>query len=235
MSLVAELGLGDRACVSVVGAGGKSTILLRLADELTGSPRRVVVTTTTKLAPDQLGEPVLWSSDPAVVDSALSPGVPLFVATRAEAHKVIGITPAEADRIYRDADVDVLLVEADGARHRLVKAPAGHEPVIPSVSTTVIVVVGADAVGRPVSEVAHRPERFAELARLGADDPLTVDAIARVVLAERGGLKGIPPGASVVVAVTTPGPGATDVASQLASTVELDERIDRAVVVDRSS
>lgn len=235
MSLVDDLGLEDRACVSIVGAGGKSTILLRLADELTGSPRRVVVTATTKLAPDQLGEPVLWSADPAAVDAALSPGVPLFVATRSEPHKVIGITPGEVDRIHHDSGVDVLLVEADGARHRLVKAPADHEPAIPSVSTTVIVVVGADAVGRPISEVAHRPERVAALAQIGADDPLTVDAVARVMLAERGGLKGIPEAARVVVAVTTPGPAADDAASRLAATIEEHARIDRVLVVDRSA
>ncbi len=45
-----------------------------------------------------------------------------------------------------------MLVEADGARGRSLKAPAAHEPAIPSFANQVVVLCAIDAVGAPMGE-----------------------------------------------------------------------------------
>jgi probable selenium-dependent hydroxylase accessory protein YqeC len=94
-----------------------------------------------------------------------------------------------------------VLVEADGAARKPFKAPNDDEPVIPRATTLVVAVVGIDALGRPVSEAAHRPERVTALTGLGPADVLDARSIARVMLAERGVMKGAPAGARTVVLV----------------------------------
>ena len=129
-------------------------------------------------------------------------GSPLFVALGTVPGKVTGPTPEGVDRLFAETTTDHVVVEADGARSMSIKSPAEHEPVIPANSTLVIVVAAIDAVGRPIREVAHRPERVAALAGAAEDDVLTVPALASVLLHPEGGLKGIPESARVAVVVT---------------------------------
>ncbi len=235
MTLAEDLGLGDRECVALVGGGGKSTILATLAAEHIGSASRVVITTTTRIQPDQIGSPVAWTSDPAVLADLLEPGVPLYVAIREERRKVVGIAPEEVDRLFRETDVDLVVVEADGARRRPFKAPAEHEPVIPSSATTVVVVVGIDAIGRPPEEIAHRPEQVARLTGSPPTRPLTVDDVATVLSSEEGGLKGVPIGARIVMAITKVDVGTDDAASRLRAQLGAHPRVERTVILPRRS
>ncbi|HSJ70230.1 MAG TPA: selenium cofactor biosynthesis protein YqeC [Acidimicrobiia bacterium] len=224
-----RLGLGSHELVALVGAGGKSTILATLAREL--SDLRVIVTTTTRMAQDQVTQPTCWSDDPAVVDAALEPGSPLFVATERIPGKVIGVSPAAADRLFRMTLADHVLVEADGARGMAIKAPAAHEPVIPSASTTVIVVASIDAVGHPIAEVAHRHMLVGQIIGTHPDNLLTAEGAATVLLHPDGGLKGIPSEARVVMATTRVTPATRDDADALAALLASDPRVERVVTL----
>ena len=75
-------------------------------------------------------------------------------------------------------------MEADGSRGLPLKAHAPWEPVVPGVSSQTILVVGASGLGRPVREVAHRAERFCELAGCAPGDAATPELVARVIAAE---------------------------------------------------
>ena len=92
-----------------------------------------------------------------------------------------------------------VLVEADGAAGRPVKAPAEWEPVIPPCSDLVIVVVGLDCLGQPAEEkTAFRLERFLDLTGLRRGDLITPESIGRLLTHDEGGLKGVAPGMDVV-------------------------------------
>jgi molybdenum cofactor cytidylyltransferase len=100
--------------------------------------------------------------------------------------------------LLKRPDVDYVLVEADGSRMRPSKAPADHEPVIPDGTTLVVPVVGIDAVGGRVGEVAHRPERVQALTGLGTADLMTAEALATLITHPQGGRKGVPVGARII-------------------------------------
>jgi molybdenum cofactor cytidylyltransferase len=89
-----------------------------------------------------------------------------------------------------------LLIEADGARLRALKAPADHEPAIPNFVDAVVVTAGLSGLSKQLTdEWVHRPERFAELNGLQMGDEITQQALSSVLLHEEGGLKNIPQGA----------------------------------------
>lgn len=215
-SLADRLQLRDRELISVVGAGGKTTTVKTLGHELATRGARVVVTTTTKMGRDQVGSDAICSSDPAEVALAVESRSPLFVACSLTDAKVTGPSPEQVDALFGHPGIDHVIVEADGARKMLIKAPAEHEPQIPSLATTVLVVASAKAIGRPISDVAHRPARAAHLAGASPGDLLTEEHVSRILCSKEGGLRGIPSGARKIALLT----GATWVSDTLAAVVK---------------
>ena len=236
-SLREKLGLNGRELVAIVGAGGKSTVLFTLGRELAAVHRKVILTTTTKMAQDQVTEPACWSVDPDEVDRALSLGEPLFVAVGTVPGKVTGPSAEEVDRLFDETTADHVIVEADGARSMSVKAPADHEPVVPGRSTLVVVVVGIDAIGHPLREVAHRPERIEANTGQSEDAIVTVADVAAILLHPEGGLKQIPDGARVAIAITKITPATKQAATDLQARLTTHPSIDRVVALpsDRDS
>ena len=182
--LAAALGVTPPALVAFVGGGGKTTLMMALARELAQvAPGRVIVTTTTRIFAAQMG---------------LIPAGAALVVGPVQGDKALGVVPEEPGHLLARPGVDYVLVEADGSRMRPVKAPAGHEPVIPPETTLVVPVVGIDALDGPIAQVAHRPERVCALTGLQPQDWLTPAAIAALLVHPQGGLKGVPAGARVV-------------------------------------
>jgi molybdenum cofactor cytidylyltransferase len=192
--------------VALVGAGGKTSAMFRLAQELVGGGQRVVTTTTTRIFVTQMADAphsLIASRVDLLADlpSALETyGHVLVVGdTDAVSNKAYGITPSLVESIAGLDCVDVVIVEADGARMRSFKAPAEHEPVIPGCTTLVVPMAGMDAVGRPLDEVTvHRPELVMALTGAERDQPITPRMVAAVVGHHRGGCQYVPRGARVI-------------------------------------
>jgi molybdenum cofactor cytidylyltransferase len=224
-----QLGVGRSELVSFVGAGGKTTLLLGLGTELAPAAT-VIMTTTTKMGVDQLPN---WASicrTEAEVATAQGGDDPIFVVGGVVGEKVTGVDPGYADDLFAANGVDYVLVEADGARRRSLKAPAAHEPVTPKTTTIVVALAGLDAIGGRIGEVTHRPERVAALTGQTLDDLVTPTDIARVVGHPDGGLRNAPDGSRVVVALTKIGAEPDPVVvSEIASQLHDESRIDRVV------
>jgi molybdenum cofactor cytidylyltransferase len=194
------LELRARDVVSIVGGGGKTTILYRLAQETVAAEQVAIVTGTTRFTPPERGE-----RPPLVLNEAPSD---LLAALRREleASSVVvagsgwgnqgRILPVEPDAVAAMRDIEgvgAVVVEADGSAGRPFKAPADHEPVIAAATTVLLSVVGIDVLGQPLAGFAvHRPEIVASLSGAAIGDPVTAEIIARVLLHERGGRKGLP-------------------------------------------
>lgn len=174
-----ELLRADTSVTSVVGSGGKSTLINELARELGGS---VIVTTTTHmLAP--AGCPLLIDPTENDIDEALGFSRVICVGSRAGEGEKIAAPKLSISTLAVLADC--VLVEADGSRQLPLKGHASYEPVIPEESEWTIQVVGASGFGGRVSEVVHRPEIFCELAGCELDDVCTPELYAKAVAEER--------------------------------------------------
>jgi probable selenium-dependent hydroxylase accessory protein YqeC len=119
--------------------------------------------------------------------------VALFSHFDASEGKVIGCEPDEIDELKALAVADVILVEADGARHCAIKAPAAHEPSIPRSSNTVIALTGGAPLGCPANPAdIHRWPLFAAITGLCAGDPIDQAALGRLVAHPEGMFKNAP-------------------------------------------
>lgn len=184
MGLVEALGVGP-GVMSVIGSGGKTSLLAALARELPGT---VVLTTTTHIMPFE-GVPLVTSADADDVRAALAGSRVVCVGSRVQkdgsrAEKNGKLTTPSLGIEQLTALADHVLVEADGAHRLPLKAHAPWEPVVPACSARTVLVLGASGLGRPVRDVVHRPDVFCKLADCAPEDSATPELVARAANAE---------------------------------------------------
>lgn len=159
MELETALGIHP-GVTAIIGAGGKSTLLLALGRAL-AQRGRVLLGTTTHIYPPE-GVHLVQDADAEAVRRAFLKERLLCVGTQEKTGKLTA--PGLADGALAKL-ADYVLLEADGAHGRPAKAHADYEPVVPREAEQVILVFGLTALGRPIAEAVHRPEIFA--ARMG--------------------------------------------------------------------
>ena len=166
--------------LSVVGGGGKTSLIFRIMEELTAVGKKVLITTTTHMAyePDR---PFAEDGDMISIKQNLEEyGYTIAASLDREKHKIGALSEEKLKEIKVLADV--MLIEADGAKRYPLKVPASWEPVIWGQTDLVIAVAGMDAAGKPIQEVCHRPENVADFLGKEAEEKVTEEDIVRVVL-----------------------------------------------------
>lgn len=209
LSRALRISAGD--VVALVGGGGKTTALFRLAQELSQKKMRVLTTTTTRIFSAQIQRaPAHLKFNPTRQTVAdILPRLNhlidhhqhalLIGQADPESGKAFGIPPEVIDALAASGHFDVILNEADGSRMRPFKAPAEHEPVIPASTTLVVPVVGIDALGQPLhDDYIHRAERVSRLSGAPLNAPVTANTVAAVLSHAGGGLKNVPAQARVI-------------------------------------
>jgi len=200
-SLRQALMLGEGGVISLVGAGGKTSLMFKLAHELSKIGDSVLTTTTTKIfepEPDQSSCVIVSDSVTRLIDRAEDlidqhPHITMASARLAGTGKLIGIPPGAVDTLWDSNLFRWIVVEADGAAGRPLKAPAGHEPVIPDCTSCLVGLAGLNGVGRPLSDQwVFRPERFAKLAGIPPNFDVSESAVADFITHKKGLFKNAP-------------------------------------------
>ena len=181
-TLVQQLRI-PQGITSVIGSGGKTTLLRALSEALDGTV--LLCTSTHIVAWDDI--PLDTGCDRNTLASLIQKervvctGVPVGDGIPRPQPKLTA--PALPFSVLTDL-ADYVLVEADGSKRLPLKAHAPYEPVIPAGSGQTVLVVGAAGFGETVRDAVHRPELFCPLCGLQPDDIVTPQAVARVVGAE---------------------------------------------------
>jgi len=182
---------------AIVGGGGKTTLMFQLARDFRS---RVICTTTTHLAMDQLGSAdqhliITNLEDLSRTEESYHGDVLLFTGPQVEPNRVGSPSPGILELLSEIADDwgCPLIVEADGARQLPIKAPAEHEPPIPDFIDTVFTVIGLSGLGKPLQEEwVHRPELYSRLVDLPLGEILESRHLVKGLISPDGGLKNIP-------------------------------------------
>lgn len=226
------LGIRRPAVVATVGGGGKTTILFALAAEWAAGRGEglSVLCTTTKMTIPREGRalPLVIGRNEASRAGALADlrqrDAPTAIvgSGRGDRERVLAVETDWPRAATQAGLASLVAVEADGSKGRPFKAPASHEPVIPSDAHVVVAVMGAGVFGRPLDDRAvHRPERVAEIAgvRLGAE--VTPQVAAAVLTSDEGGRKNVPDSARFVILISSAARN-IEASRQLASLCDTD-------------
>ena len=167
-----QIRLPKHAVISVVGAGGKTSLIFAWARELASAGKNVVITTTTHMyRPERMEEDgirIVVSDDPERPDKVMAP-------------------PAEVLDSLRDA-ADVVLIEADGSRRMPLKWPAPWEPVVPDYTDFTVCVAGLSALGRNTADVIYRADELPERLKR---DVVDMNLMHAMISSRDGGQKGV--------------------------------------------
>jgi probable selenium-dependent hydroxylase accessory protein YqeC len=212
LKLYLALGIASGDVVAFVGAGGKSSAMLTVADELGDAGMSVLAAPTTKMLVSEAQKigPLVTSEDTSKLrmkaEKTLSDGATGVVVGSGllSKNRVGGVEPADIPSLAPLANV--VLVEADGSRRRPIKGTADHEPALPHTATLVVAVGNIRAFGAPVDdEHVHRPELFSRLTGVGAGQSITARAFARAIA--EGSLGNVPHNARTAALITGVQPG----------------------------
>jgi molybdenum cofactor cytidylyltransferase len=197
MNLRTALRIKRHDVIALVGAGGKTSAMFRLAHELADARLKVITTTTTKI-----GAPSDEQTRSFIVEAERDLLLEKTQAALQRHHHVTVACEAYADGKYRGVPVEwvaalralpnvyAVIVEADGARKLPFKAPRADEPVIPTETTLLLVCAGMKAVGTPLNEEhVCRAAVVAQLTGAPLNAPLTIESMAQVMAHPQGGLK----------------------------------------------
>ncbi len=172
--------------------------MFHLARELqTTTDLPVIVTATTHLGAWQtsLADQHITANLASDLESCWFQGVTLITGPVGDNGRASGVDNEVLSRLKSEAQNlgTPLLIEADGARQKSLKAPDAHEPAIPGFVEMVVVVASLAVLNKPLTEeYVHRPEIFSRLSGLKIGEPVTSDAVVQVLTHPNGGLKNIP-------------------------------------------
>ncbi len=165
--------------IAIVGAGGKTTVGSHIGKQLSAMGRRVLLTTTTKIAMPE-GEAVFLGN---AADINARAGYMVAAQRQLPGGKLQGYSAQDIRAIARSGLFDDIVVEADGAARKPVKAPNETEPVYPASVDLIIGVVGMDCLGQPVSAAhVHRPELFCAVTGAHDGEPISARHIIRLFI-----------------------------------------------------
>lgn len=187
--------------VTIIGGGGKTSLMYYLLTVLKGDGYTAVGTTTTKLSKEH------WSGNYFAQISSIEAGYQAVKEARdRQDHvtlvsgedpknpgKVVGLSGKWIDQLATICRDVVFVVEGDGSAGKPLKGHLGHEPVIPSSSSLVIPVIGIDSVGVQLNrQSVHRPERICELTGTVSNSLVTTEMITQLLFHPQGYLHNCP-------------------------------------------
>jgi hypothetical protein len=158
-----------RQVVSIVGSGGKTTLMWQLARSLAARDTHVLVSTTTKIRPPAASE--------------LLPGVTVAGTVNTITGKLEALPMDELRAL--SACFDYVLLEADGSAGKPLKAWAAYEPVVCDYTTMTIAVLPLCSGVTIEPATVHRFPLFTLIAGDTQGEVVTTAHLARII---QGGL-----------------------------------------------
>lgn len=176
-TLLQELGITTRhRVISIVGSGGKTTLMYALARECANQGEVVMVTTTTHIKRPQ--EPDFLLAD--LQNVKLTAGKVTVVGEDTTNQKLKMPSADMLTQLCKSADR--VLIEADGSKMLPIKFPNNTEPVILPCTDLVIAVAGLSALGKPLNEVCHRAGLAQDMLGIKPEQLVTPEILANLLI-----------------------------------------------------
>ncbi len=181
------LGIKRGDAVFFVGAGGKTSLIFRLAQEASQQGFRVLVTTSTRMLIPNPGQyDTIDLSGKLFSDREVTePGIYVGGLPDSVEGKMTGVR--EDLLTYQQKKFDIVLVEADGSAGKPLKGWKNTEPVVTEMATKTVGVLDIQTIGRIMDErLVHRLDIFSLFTGCQTGTPITIGHLLRVICHDEG-------------------------------------------------
>jgi len=180
--------MDKKEVLSVVGGGGKTTTIFLLGEELKKAKKKILLTTTTAIYNPEKKYDYYFLNE--IDDFNPKLGSITIFGEKVEGKKLIGPSLEKIEEVIQRDLFDYIIIEADGAKGKPIKAAADYEPVIPKSTTKTIGIVGLDCLGQRVESIVHRPEIFIQLTKTNYLETININTVIKYILNDKGLFKG---------------------------------------------
>lgn len=179
MNLAQIIDVNIDSIVTVVGAGGKTSLINYLANYYKDS-YSVLLTTTTKIFP-----PKERFYDKYKLTTPSKNGVVVCGSHINNEGKIVGLEFNDLDKII--PKFDLVLIEGDGSKMKKIKGWRHNEPIVYPKTSKVIGVLDITAYDMDINEEnIHRLEEFKKITTINQKRKITIKNLCDIVLSENG-------------------------------------------------
>lgn len=179
--------LNKNDLISIVGAGGKTSLMFSLAENLR-SDNKVLVTTTTKIFLPRMSQYdfITVGEEEISTSSDLNEkGIHVYGKEINSQNKLIGIDKEVCSKLKNY--FDYVLVESDGSKEKPLKGWKECEPVVPTGTNKTIGVFDISTIGKIIdNDLVHNVEEFLNITGASVYENMTIDYAAKLILHEKG-------------------------------------------------
>ncbi len=201
-TLLSALGFPDwktlPRVVSLVGAGGKTSTMYDLAEELAAGGAKVLITTSTHIMKPEQYETIVTDriADALAESGAADSRIVVFgkqASGKGAEHKLTMPDDLGEEAVMRGLlhAFDIVLIEADGSKRLPLKVPSETEPVLVSQTGLVIACAGLSAGAKTFGEACFRFDGYGAWLKRSAGDRILPEDLALILMDERGSRKGV--------------------------------------------
>lgn len=186
MSIKEAIGIKDKEVISIVGAGGKTSLMYALGKGFRNE--KVLLSTTTKILPPRFDEVDFYGIGQAVyldISKNMKSGSFLYANSLTKEGKVDSIPLEEIKKIKED--FDYIILESDGSKRKDLKGWSDNEPVISKETTITIGIFDMTTLNKKINEdLVHRLTRFLEITKAKENEILKSHHIVNMIFNEEG-------------------------------------------------
>ena len=174
-----DIDLNKDKVITVVGAGGKTSTIFELGNELSNLNKKTIITTTTHMKLDK---------DFLLIDEDFNIENLKKILQKNNLIKIdYKVKSLDEDTLKRCIDIsDFLLIEGDGSKRLPLKAPKDNEPVIIQETDLVIGLIGFDSLDKKIEETCHRPELVSKLLHKNIKENINIFDLVEIIKNKNG-------------------------------------------------
>ncbi|PID99738.1 MAG: putative selenium-dependent hydroxylase accessory protein YqeC [Acidobacteria bacterium] len=176
--------------VSIVGMGGKTSMLFQLAEEAKALGKRVLITTTTKMWVPKIQQYDFIDLSGQLFSHISSEDMHagIYVGAIISAQQRNKIRGVESKILQPSLNkFDLVVIEADGSRSKPLKGWRKDEPVVPDFSHFTIGILDITCLEKVIDQnLVLRLELFCKLTNSQPGDQVTLDHLAAIISNQRG-------------------------------------------------
>ncbi len=161
---------------AIVGSGGKTTLVHRMAEQFRREGKKVFVTTSTHMLVE---EDTLLTDDAGIIIEELERTGYVMAGNPGNRNRICSLSPETYRQVCERADE--VLVEADGSNCLPVKFPNDTEPVIYENVEEILIVCAPHAIGKTIGETAFRKELVLQCLKVSEAEKLKASHIQKLV------------------------------------------------------
>lgn len=191
MNLIDTFKINNKDIITIIGAGGKTSLMFS-ASSLLRNDYKVLVTTTTHIyIPDNnLYDKIIMLThfENENYNNILQNnknGVYVIGSHIVNNSKIKGLTFDMLDKIT--PYFDVVIIEGDGSKEKSLKGWNDNEPVIYPKTTKTIGIVDISSIGIDINEEnIHRVDKFLEIINDYSNNKVNIEHLEKLILNENG-------------------------------------------------